>query len=111
MPYWVQVSYGLGHSFVVIGVVLLLVYLFFKKFPIYVLAWPFAVFLDVLTHSDNYWATPFLWPVSDFAFNGIPWASAPFMVLTWVFIVGSLICIKKYSKVEVKDPWFKTRKL
>lgn len=51
-------------------------------------AWGLHILMDIPTHSSSFFPTPFLWPVSDFTVNGIPW-SAPYIFFPNV--VGLLI--------------------
>jgi membrane-bound metal-dependent hydrolase YbcI (DUF457 family) len=37
-------------------------------------AWYLHILIDIPTHSRQNWGTKFLWPLSDFAVDGIPWA-------------------------------------
>ena len=93
LPSWVQASYGLGHSLVVIAVIFLFVYLYLRRIPIFMFAWPIQVFLDMLTHTREFLPTPFLWPVSEWAFPGISWGTKWFMITNWGLIGISLILI------------------
>jgi hypothetical protein len=37
------------------------------------LGWLLHIAIDIPTHSFRYYATRFLWPVSDFRIDGIAW--------------------------------------
>ncbi len=103
IPSWVFELYGLGHSVIVAGIVILAVSLILKKFPVYMLAWPVAIVMDMITHTREFLPTPFLWPVSDWKFPGFSWASLRFMVLNYLLIIGFLvyICIKKRKNKKI----------
>lgn len=52
-----------------------------RGIPFYpLLAWAFHIIIDIPTHSLELFPTPFLWPVSDFRFDGIGWDSAIVMI-------------------------------
>ena len=48
-----------------------------------------AIILDVFLHKKNYMPTPFLYPLSDYKFNGIPWNSKP----GWIISIAITIFI------------------
>ena len=79
IPDWLVLNYSIGHSFVVSLTVIALLTLALKKteyrmLPFAMLAWPFHIVLDFPFHSTAYFATPILWPISDFKLDGIPWS-------------------------------------
>ncbi|MFH1682666.1 MAG: hypothetical protein ABIA37_02615 [Candidatus Woesearchaeota archaeon] len=89
IPDWVFLLYGLTHSLLVFGVILLLIYLIARKIPIYIYAWPIAVVMDTFTHSRNFLPTPFLWPI-EWYFPGFSWGTTWFMIVNYVLIVAGL---------------------
>ena len=93
VPAWVFTNYGFGHSLFTIALLLLVIYMFNKKIPIYVWAWPIAILVDIPTHSREFLPTPFLWPISNWRFPGISWGTPWFMVLNWSLIIGFLLTI------------------
>ncbi len=108
LPGWIFLLYDISHSLIVAFVVIGLVYFIFKKLFIFMLAWPLAITIDVFTHTRDFLPTPFLWPISEWKFNGISWGETWFMVLNWSLIVIFLIYIyvrknylkkKKFKKV------------
>ncbi len=72
-PQYVFTLYSIGHSLVIFTAVFVGVWLLRKKPYIPLLAWGFHVFLDIFTHSIDFFPTPFLWPFSDYRFNGLSW--------------------------------------
>lgn len=74
LPDWIYPAYAVGHSFVVSFAVIGLVALWRKSYAFAMLAWPFHILLDFPFHSLAYFATPVLWPLSDFRLDGIPWS-------------------------------------
>ena len=95
LPDYVFTLYQPTHSLVVAFIGLGLIRLFFKPLLLPALAWPFHIFLDIFTHSLGPFQTPFLYPLSDLAFNGIRWWMHPWfvraywgvLVLIWLGIV------------------------
>ncbi len=104
IPSWVPVFYSLTHSLVIIAAVFLVVYLIFRTIPVYLLAWPIHVVIDIFTHSLKFYPTPFLWPISNFHFPGISWGTLWFMIVNYVLIVSCIVYInrKKIKKLFKK---------
>ncbi|MFC1690671.1 hypothetical protein ACFL0W_00695 [Nanoarchaeota archaeon] len=106
IPDWVFMLYGISHSLIVFGIVILFVYLFLKRIPVYMYAWPIAVLMDIPTHSREFLPTPFLWPISDWKFPGFSWGVSWFMILNYSFILFFLIYIfvtRNHSKKKLKN--------
>lgn len=75
LPGWIYPAYTVGHSFVVAFTVIGLVAWWRKDIAFAMLGWPFHILLDFPFHSLEYFATPILWPLSDFKVDGIPWST------------------------------------
>ncbi|MAG72988.1 hypothetical protein CL620_01625 [archaeon] len=94
IPNWVWTLYGISHSLVVSLTVIAITFFIFarlgKELPYQMFAWPIAVTMDLLTHSADFLPTPFLWPISNYAFDGLPWSTPWFFGGYWVLIVGLL---------------------
>lgn len=74
IPIFVHSLYNVTHSLVVFAAVFGLVWLIRKK-PFWLMsAWGLHILFDIPTHSDGFFPTPFLWPLSDFRVDGIPWS-------------------------------------
>ena len=73
IPQYVFTLYDISHSLVIFTVAFLLVCAIRRK-PLWEMsAWGLHVVMDIFTHSDQFFPTPFLWPFSDFYVNGISW--------------------------------------
>lgn len=73
IPSYVGSMYNLTHSLIVFGAIFLIVLALRKKILWPMFAWGFHVVLDIFTHSEQFFPTPFLWPVFDYTFDGISW--------------------------------------
>ncbi|MBT3814687.1 hypothetical protein HOE37_02580 [Candidatus Woesearchaeota archaeon] len=102
IPAWMDTLYGLSHSLVIFSLVAVIVYLVYKKIPIYMWAWPIHILIDIPTHSRDFLPTPFLWPISNWAFPGISWGTSWLFISYWSLIIVSLIYI-----LGKKKNWFK----
>lgn len=75
VPPYVHTLYDWTHSLVIFAIVFGLVWLFRKR-PWWVMgAWALHILVDIPSHSDRFFPTPFLWPISDFHVNGISWGN------------------------------------
>ena len=73
IPLYVHHLYNVTHSFIVFLVVFMLTWFLLKR-PLWELsAWGLHVLVDIPTHSFAFFPTPFLWPLSDWKFNGWQW--------------------------------------
>lgn len=75
IPNIVHTLYDFTHSFVIYFIFFALLWWLGKKdFAKLTLAWPLHILVDIPTHSNAFFPTPFLWPISNFSVNGIPWS-------------------------------------
>ncbi|MFA6105178.1 MAG: metal-dependent hydrolase [Patescibacteria group bacterium] len=95
--------YNYSHSlfvfFGVIALVLIIKYLFRKSvswrdLPIVMIGWLMHIIMDIPTHSYKFYPTPFLWPFSNWKFDGFSWGQPWFMILNY----GSLLMIYIYLR-------------
>lgn len=75
IPAYVHTLYNVTHSLFIFAVIFLIVWFFRKRPFLPMLAWGFHILIDIPSHSTEFFATPFLWPFSDFKVNGIQWGS------------------------------------
>jgi hypothetical protein len=76
--------YAIGHSLLVFVLVFSIMVLLARRVVVEVLGWLLHILLDIPTHSFSYYATRFLWPVSDFRVDGIAWWTPWFWACTYV---------------------------
>lgn len=97
IPRWVFELYNISHSLVVAAVVIFIVFTIMRRIPLYILAWPIAIVMDLLTHTRDFLPTPFLWPISDWTFPGISWGSKSFMTINYslIIIITTIIVFRK----------------
>ena len=89
LPDWLFAAYNMTHSFVVFLVIFLSIYLIAKKWYWPLTAWAIHILIDIPTHSFRFFPTPFLWPLSDYKFDGISWATPWFLLLNY----GALLIV------------------
>lgn len=97
IPQYVHSLYDLTHSLIIFGVAFFLVWAYRRK-PMYeMMAWGFHIVLDIFTHSDKFFPTPFLWPLSDFYVNGRSWGT-PEIFIPNVVLLTVVYCYWWYQK-------------
>ena len=52
-------------------------------------AWGLHLVMDIFTHSDAFFPTPFLWPLSNAHFDGLPWVN-PLIYIPNVLLLAVL---------------------
>jgi len=95
IPLYVHRLYGITHSFIIFGIVFVVLWLIFKR-PVWeYAAWGLHILFDIPTHSYRFFPTPFLWPISGFTFNGRSWADP------WILVPNVVILLALYVYVFV----------
>lgn len=89
IPQYVHNIYNITHSLIIFAVVFASVWLARQRPFLEMTAWGLHILMDIPTHSDNFFPTPFLWPLSSFHINGIPW-SHPIIFVPNVVLLGML---------------------
>ncbi|HTT08271.1 MAG TPA: hypothetical protein VMH34_05720 [Gammaproteobacteria bacterium] len=89
IPAYVHSVYNVTHSLVVFSVAFALVWLIRRKPLLEMGAWALHIVMDIFTHSTAFFPTPFLWPVAETHFNGVPW-SHPIIFIPNVLLLAIL---------------------
>ena len=94
--------YNFSHSLAAFSVIFGIAYLIFKR-PVWeMLAWLLHILIDIPTHNYKFYPTPFLWPASDFKFDGFSWSEPWFMILNYsALIIVFILLRKKYKKNKI----------
>ena len=89
--------YNLSHSLILWCII----YYILKDKAIY--AAIFSIIMDIFLHSNKEWKGPaFLYPLTEYRFNGIHWLSKPGMIIT-ITIILLLFFIPKNKIKELID--------
>ena len=78
--------YNFTHSIVIAFVIFGLIYLFKKRIYVWMLGWPLHILVDIPTHSNAFFPTPLLYPISNFTINGIGWGNPYIFFPNWILI-------------------------
>lgn len=89
IPAYVYSLYNATHSLVVFALVFGLVWLMRGKPLMELGAWGLHIAVDIFTHSEAFFPTPFLWPLSDLRVDGVPW-SDPRIFFSNVLLLAAL---------------------
>jgi hypothetical protein len=76
--------YPMAHSLVTFALVFAITSMLARRIVYAMLGWALHILIDIPTHSYSYYATRFLWPLSDFRIDGIAWWTRWFWVATYV---------------------------
>jgi hypothetical protein len=87
IPYFVHALYDVTHSLIVFGLIFGLVWFIRKRFYLPMAAWGLHILFDIPTHSDGFFPTPFLWPLSDFYVNGRSWSSPEIFIPDVILLI------------------------
>ncbi len=87
VPNYIHTLYNWTHSLVIFGIAFLLIWAIRRK-PFWELAaWGFHILSDIPTHTDAFFPTPFLWPISNYHVSVISWASPAFFIPNYSILV------------------------
>ena len=93
MIYWITGTlYQYTHSLVMFAFVAALVLLFRKAFgrprliPWEMSGWLLHILIDIPTHSSEFYPTPFIWPLSNYRFDGYAWSHPAFQLVNYTLI-------------------------
>ena len=85
-PAYAQMFYNMTHSLIFAGLVIVLICLLFRRVVWPVFAWPLHILIDIPTHSKELFPTPFLFPISTYTFDGIPWDHPYILIPNFLFL-------------------------
>lgn len=97
IPAYVHAMYNVTHSLFIFALAFVIVFLITKKIFWPMFAWLLHILIDIPTHSVRFFATPFLWPFSDYKFNGVGW-SHPYIYYPNVALLLILYFFFLYSR-------------
>jgi hypothetical protein len=85
--------YQISHSLFVFGAVFGLAWLVLRRPAFELLGWALHILIDIPTHSLRFFATPFLWPVSSYRFDGISWGVRWFMITNYSSLAAAYLLL------------------
>lgn len=100
IPDWTFTVYNLTHSLLIAVIIVPLVYRQNKGIGFALLAWPFHILLDFPFHTAAYFPTKLFWPISDFYFSGLSWATP----VVWFPNLAGLLILFYYRRRTSRLP-------
>lgn len=94
--------YSVSHSLSVFILVFAIMWLIFRRPRYSVFGWLIHILIDIPTHNYKFYPTPFLWPFSDWKFDGFSWADPWFLFFNYLAILLAWLLIKWKSKIDKK---------
>jgi hypothetical protein len=85
IPPWVFTLYSLTHSLIIAGIIVCFLFYINKKVGIAAGAWILHILMDIPVHTQGYFPTPFLYPLSNFTFNGVN--SIKLWAVNWLILI------------------------
>jgi len=70
-----------------------------RRIPWEISGWLLHILIDIPTHSYRFYPTPFLWPISEWKFNGFSWGTPWFLILNYSAIILIYWILRKKKKV------------
>ncbi len=86
-PSYAQGFYQATHSLVLFSLTFALVWVLRKKPWLPLAGWGLHILIDIPTHSLALFPTPFVWPLSSYRVDGVPWRSASIMIPNFVLLL------------------------
>ena len=92
--------YRITHSLVIFAIIALFAWLIVKEKALLLLGWPIHILMDIPTHSFAFYPTPFLWPLSNFMYDGTPWTDPRVMLpnLAFLALALSVLLVRAYRR-------------
>jgi hypothetical protein len=81
------ISYNYTHSILIWLLATLLIWAGLKKFPWILLGWGLHIVIDIFSHTTDFFATPFLFPFSNFQISVVNWSHPIFMLVNYALLL------------------------
>lgn len=104
IPAYVHWNYNMTHSLVIASAVGLLLYFFCRPCFLPFLAWPLHILCDIPTHGIEFFATPFLWPIADYRFDGWSFGRYRWMIPAYWTVIFLLFAVRLFLRREKTEP-------
>ena len=92
--------YQFSHSIVIFFIVFAIAHFLLRR-PVWEMgAWLLHIFIDIPTHSYQFYPTPFLWPFSGAMVDGISWGVPWFMILNYTSLAVVYILLFRRNKKQ-----------
>lgn len=94
--------YNYSHSLIIWGVIVAAIWIYRRRFPWVLLGWALHIGIDLLSHTKEFYPTPWLFPLSDFHINGVSWGTPVFMIINYAsLLLVYLLLIPRLRKLSI----------
>jgi len=102
LPGYVTFIYNTTHSLFIALIFGIFVYWEFRKYIILIGAWMMHIVIDIFTHTEEFFPTYFLYPISDFHLSVISWGTPWFMIANYsvLAVVYSALGFRRLRKMK-----------
>lgn len=83
VQFWSHQLHCVTHSAIVVGLVTLAAWAWWRRALVPIAGWWSHVIIDVFTHSRDFYPSPVLYPITQRGFDGIAWNTPWLMVLNY----------------------------
>ncbi len=90
--------YNISHSLFVFSAVFAFLFFVLRKPAWETGGWLLHIIVDIPTHSYKFYPTPFLWPLSDWKFDGFSWAAPWFVAVNYLAIIVVYLLLRGKKK-------------
>lgn len=97
--------YPAAHSLIVFLLVFALAMILARRVVFALLGWLLHILIDIPTHSLSYYATRFLWPISDYRVDGIAWWTPWFWAATYGMLAVVFLLLWKTRCTTTEPLW------
>lgn len=102
IPAYIRSVYQITHSAIIFLIAFAAVAIILRR-PLWeMLAWGLHILMDIPTHSNSFFPTPFLWPFSSFHINGVAWGN-PMIFFPNIIMLAILYTIFFIKKRRAKE--------
>lgn len=90
--------YNISHSLIIFVLIFALFWIVLQR-PVWEMSgWLLHILVDIPTHSYRFYPTPFLWPISEWKFNGFSWGTPWFLILNYSAIILVYLVLRKKKR-------------
>lgn len=88
VQFWSHTLHCVLHSAIVAAVVTAVAWRWWRGALVPLVGWWAHIVIDVFTHSNEYYPSPVLYPITNRGFDGIAWTTPWFMVLNYAALAA-----------------------
>lgn len=100
IPSYIHMLYNFSHSLVVFITIFAVVW-WWRDRPLYeLLPWALHILMDIPTHNNHFFPTPFLYPISSYYINGISWGTKWFFISYWIILIAIYVYLFQKRKKQ-----------